>query len=207
MRVHGGALPTSGAAGSFAERAATDEAAKRALAAGLAALIPNGGVVIIDGGTINLAVAAALPPDTAATFVVTSPRTALALARLERSQVLLLGGRLDPRLECVTGARPVQALREIEADLCLLGACAVHAELGLACFDPEDAALKQAMIAAAGETALGVTSAKLGARAPFVVAGIDRLAHLVAEPTADAATLERLAAAGVTVHLTGPPIP
>ena len=100
QRVHGGALPASPAIGSHAKRSGIMPESKRRVAASAAALITPGITVILDGGTTGLAVAAALPPDVAATVITHSPVTAAALTDHPAADVIMLGGRLHKRSSC-----------------------------------------------------------------------------------------------------------
>jgi DeoR/GlpR family transcriptional regulator of sugar metabolism len=84
-----------------------------------------------------------------------------------------------------------------------VGACAVDARAGVAAFDAEEAALKQAMVEASGGVAVAVTVEKLGTAAPHLVAPVSALTDLVVEADAAADVLDPLRACGVRVHVAG----
>ena len=94
QRVHGGALPRSPAAASFAIRQSQAPSAKAAIANAAAQLVRNGQVIILDGGTTTLQVAQRLPLDLRATIVTNSPPIAVALAEHPAVEVIVIGGRL-----------------------------------------------------------------------------------------------------------------
>src|SRR5262245_29045505 len=57
QRVHGGALPSSPAAASYAVRQQQAPSAKAAIAQAAAGLVRSGQVILLDGGTTTLQVA------------------------------------------------------------------------------------------------------------------------------------------------------
>jgi DeoR/GlpR family transcriptional regulator of sugar metabolism len=181
QRVHGGALLRSPAAGSFAEREGQRAQTKEALAASAARLIQDGQVVLFDGGTTNLAVARQLPATLRATVITPSPAIALALLPLPQVDVLLLGGRLDKQTETAVSIATAEALHDIRADVCLLGVCSLHPEIGISVATSEEALIKRRMIAQSGEVIAVAVADKLGTAMPYVVGPICELTHLVTE--------------------------
>src|SRR4051794_13749554 len=165
-RVYGGALRLSPASGSFAQREATAPARKAALGRRAAALVRPGQILLIDAGTTNVAIAAALPERQGLTVATNAPAVATALLGRDGIEVLILGGRLDHGAGGAVGARTVRNIRGMRADLCFVGACAVDARAGVATFDAEEAALKQAMVEASGGGGGGGPGGEVGAGGP-----------------------------------------
>jgi DeoR/GlpR family transcriptional regulator of sugar metabolism len=199
QRVHGGALPPSPALEPFVVRRHQASDAKEALAAAAARLPRDRQVVLIDGGTTNLAVARLLPPGLRLTVVTPSPPVALALADHPGAEVILLGGRLDKAGQAVTGAGAVDAVRAVRADLCFLGVCGVDPEVGITATGYDEAELKRAMLQAAAQVVAVATADKLGTAAPFVVGPAEALAGLVTERSVPEALLAAFIACGVAV--------
>jgi DeoR/GlpR family transcriptional regulator of sugar metabolism len=199
QRVHGGALPPSPALEPFAVCRGRAAEAKEALAAAAARMLRPGQVVLLDGGTTNLALARLLPPGLRVTVVTPSPPVAVALADHPCAEVVLLGGRLDKAAQAVTGAAAVEAVRAVRADLCFLGVCSVAVEVGVSVAGHEEAEVKRAMARASGEVVALVTADKLGTAAPFVVGPVEILARLVTERAAAESTVAGLVARGVQV--------
>jgi DeoR/GlpR family transcriptional regulator of sugar metabolism len=80
-RVHGGALPpTAPGPPEFEARVGLNLASKRAVAEAAASLVADGDVLALTGGSTMLELARRLPDGLEATFVVTSPDIASALA-------------------------------------------------------------------------------------------------------------------------------
>ena len=173
-----------------------------ALALRAAAVIAPEQVVFIDAGRTNLAIAHALDLDLKATIVTTSPAIAAALMPHGNIELIVIGGRIDRTAGAAIGAMAAGAIREWRFDLCLLGACAI-AEEGISALYVEDAAMKRALIDASVEVAVAAIANKVGTRAPFHVAPLERLSRMIVEQGSPAAELARIRAAGVEVEEVG----
>jgi DeoR/GlpR family transcriptional regulator of sugar metabolism len=199
QRVHGGALPPVTVRPSFAARQRDAPAAKRALARAAAGLIRAGQVIILDAGTTNERLAVELPHELEATVFTNAPSVAIALAAHPCIEVHMLAGRLDKAALAAVGSATVAAVRHLRADVCFLGICSVHAELGISGDDNEEAYLKRAMIDSAADVVGLVTADKLGTSSPFVIAPLSELTHLIVDRAVADGAIAPYAAAGVTV--------
>lgn len=203
-RVYGGALSVSLPATPLKQRRGEHAGRKLALARKAVELVGEGQVLLIDAGSTNAAIAAALPERLGLTVVTNAPDIALALYEREGFGILLLGGRIDPRIGGAVGAQTLQELRRIRADLCFPGACAIDADTGLWGFDSEESLLKRAMVEASAETVVVATGDKLGARATHRIVPVEQVRHLVVEHDTGRATRAAFAAHGVAVHRAPP---
>jgi DeoR/GlpR family transcriptional regulator of sugar metabolism len=199
-RVYGGALPLSAVVAPLKQRRQEHAGRKLALGRKAATLVRQGQVLLIDAGSTNAAIAAALPRDFGLTVVTNAPDIAQILLEREGFEILLIGGRIDARIGASVGAQAVQEMQRVRADICFPGACAVDAVGGLWGFDSEEVLLKRAMVEASGETVVVATSDKLGTVATHRVAGIDEVQHLVVGHDAGRALRAAFAARGVIVH-------
>jgi DeoR/GlpR family transcriptional regulator of sugar metabolism len=198
LRVHGGALPRTPAA-SYSARREQASAAKAAIAQAAAALVRDGQVIILDGGTTTLQVAEHLPPALRATVITNSPPIAVALAEHPAVEVILLGGRLLKSARVTVGAPTVDALAHVRADLCMLGVCSLHPEVGISAPELEECYVKRAMIASAAEVVALASAEKLGTAAPYIVGPLSELTHLVTERSVPADVLDIYRALGITI--------
>jgi DeoR/GlpR family transcriptional regulator of sugar metabolism len=200
-RVYGGALPLSAAAVAPLKQRRQEHAGRKlALARKAVTLVRQGQVLLIDAGSTNAAIAAALPQDLGLTVVTNAPDIAQILLEREGFEILLIGGRVDARIGAAIGAQAVQEIQRVRADLCFPGACAVDAIGGLWGFDSEEVLLKRAMVEASGEVVVVATSDKLGTVATHRVAGIEEVQHLVVEHDVGRALRATFSAHGLTVH-------
>lgn len=180
-RVHGGALPRSPSNASYHKRQALHLPTKASLAKETAKLIQPDQLVLIDSGTTALAVARNLTLDLKATIVTTSPPVVMALAEHHHINVIMLGGNLDRTSMSVTGSATLKALNRVRADVCILGVCSLHEEIGVTTGSFEEAELKRLMITNASEVIAVTTAEKIGTAASFVVTSINHISHIVTE--------------------------
>jgi DeoR/GlpR family transcriptional regulator of sugar metabolism len=199
-RVYGGALPLSAASTPLKQRRNEHGARKLALARKAVTLVRQGQVLLIDAGSTNAAIAAALPENHGLTVVTNAPDVARILMEREGFEILLIGGRIDAQIGAAVGAQAVEEIRRVRADLCFPGACAIDATHGLWSFDSEESLLKRAMVESSGETVVVVTGEKLGAAATHRVAAIAEVQHLVVEHDVERSLRVAFSASGVAVH-------
>jgi DeoR/GlpR family transcriptional regulator of sugar metabolism len=198
-RVHGGALPPVTIGPSFVTRQREAPAAKLALARAAAKVVRSGQVIILDAGTTNERLALELPPELEATIFTNAPPVAMALARHPRVEVHMLGGRLNKDGLAAVDSATVDAVRHLRADVCFLGICSVHPELGVSGDNSEEAYLKRAMIESAADVVGLATADKVGTSSPFVIAPLSELTHLIVDRAVGAEATAPYEATGVTV--------
>ena len=199
QRVHGGALPRSPATANYTSRQQQTPTAKEKIAQVAASLIQNGQVIILDGGTTNVLVAQHLPHSLQATVITNSPPAATALKDHTQVDIILIGGHLYKDSLVTIGAPVVETLQTIRADLCMLGVCSLHPEVGISIPNFEEAHVKRAMIASAAEVVALASAEKLGTAAPYIVAPLHELTHLVTEQQVSEASLAPYAETGITI--------
>jgi DeoR/GlpR family transcriptional regulator of sugar metabolism len=135
-----------------------------------------------------------LPRELEATVITNSPAIAAALVGHETIEVIMLGGSVSHRVGAVTGAGITDAIRQFRADLCILGACSLSAEMGIGSMYADDAIAKRAMIDVSNRVVAAMLNDKLGSSAPFAVAPLAALDQIVVEADAPDAFLEQLSA-------------
>jgi DeoR/GlpR family transcriptional regulator of sugar metabolism len=202
-RVHGGALPAAPFPRPVAERSAQASSVKPELLQKAAALIQPKNVVIFDGGSTNQELVRWISHELRFTAITPSLPVATALSELPLVEVIVLGGRILGRELVTTGARAVKEINDFRADLCYLGVCAVHRQVGISTFSVEELELKQALIRCAGTVAAVISAEKFGKMAPFVVGPGRILTSAFVEAGADPKEIERLRIDGVGVEESG----
>jgi DeoR/GlpR family transcriptional regulator of sugar metabolism len=203
-RVYGGALPLSPAGTPIGVRATQATDRKTALAQAALGLIRDGATLVIDTGSTNAALAALLPEDRGLRVITNSLAAATAVMARSGIELHLIGGRVDPRLGGVTGARAVVELRQFRADLCFLGSCAVSGAFGVAGFDADDVDFKIAALAVSAAAATLAANDKLDTVAPHLIAPLAGLNHLIVEHDAPPGVVAALAAAGPSIITAAP---
>ncbi len=181
LRVHGGALPASLATKDFAAREEIRHAGKVRIGRTAAAMVQQGQVVILDGGTTSREIARHLPQQLKATIVTHSPTIALELLHHPSLDVILLGGRLFKHSVVAVGAACLEAIAEIRADLFFMGVTGVHPITGLTTGDFEEAGVKRALSHAAAETFVLASAEKLNAASPYRVVQLSQIVGIITE--------------------------
>src|SRR6201996_5791368 len=199
QRVHGGALPASPATGNFSFRlnVATDE--KRMIGRAAAAMVQNGQVVILDGGTTAVQIARQLAAGLRATVVTHSPTIAVELVEHASVEVILIGGRLFKHSVVAVGAPAIEDIGRIRADTYFMGVTGIHPEFGLTTGDFEEAHVKRALSASAAETIVLASPEKLNAVSPYVIAPLGEVTGMIVAATTKQKTLAPYARAGITI--------
>ncbi|MFE5410595.1 DeoR/GlpR family DNA-binding transcription regulator [Microbacterium sp. NPDC056569] len=208
-RVHGGAVGRERASTrepSLAERLDHHGGAKAAI--GLRALDALGteftGSVFLDAGTTTAAVASALTPrlSTARIEVVTHSLTlGNALAGVPGASLSLLGGRVRGLTAAAVGADTVRAIGALRPDVAFLGTNGVSASFGLSTPDPEEAAVKRAIVESARRVVVVADAEKFGAELLVGFAALSDIDVLVTDAAPDAELASALADAEVEVWL------
>jgi DeoR/GlpR family transcriptional regulator of sugar metabolism len=180
-RVHGGAVRRSAQTPHFQDREHAGTRRKALLGHELRNLFHQMDVVLIDAGSTNLALARLLEDGCAASIVTNSPHIAMALGEFKHTQVVLLGGNFFGALGAVLGARALSELVDVRADLCIVGACSIDAEHGVAASNSEEAVFKRMMFSQSARRACAVLNERLNVSAAFRVAKLGELDHLILE--------------------------
>jgi DeoR/GlpR family transcriptional regulator of sugar metabolism len=199
QRVHGGALPASPATADFVHRQPIERSTKHAIAKAAAAMVGEGQVVLIDGGTTAVELARLLPRHLRATVVTHSPNVAVELADHPLIEVVIIGGRLFKHSMVTVGAAAIEALSHIRADIYFMGVTGVHAAAGLSTGDLEEAYMKRALAARAAEVVVLASADKINAASQYMIGELSLANTLVVEKSTDRALLAPLAATGIAI--------
>lgn len=179
QRVHGGALPASEAMGDFATRLHVATAEKVAIGRSAAAMVQDGQVVVLDGGTTAVQIARHLAPGLRATVVTHSPSVALELVEHPTVEVIVIGGRLFKHSVVSVGAAAVEAIQRVRADVYFMGVTGIHLTAGLTTGDFEEAHVKRALSAVSAETIVLGSPEKLQAASPYLVTSVAEVNGLI----------------------------
>lgn len=199
-RVRGGAVGSAlhGEGFPFSARALDDAPLKARLAAAVVGLISDGEAVVVDSGTTGAAAAGALA-NRRVTAMPLSVQGITALSTSESVNLILSGGTVRKAEGTIVGPIAERTIASLRFDTAILTCCAADPEAGVTAFDLGDAAIKQAIIAAAARVILIAEGAKFSLRSMAIVCALEDVDVLVTDDSAPAAVLDRLRAAGVEV--------
>lgn len=176
QKSHGGAIALNVPAMTRQGRNALLTQTKQRLGQQVAARIPSGSTLFLDAGSTLLAVAAQLKGPL--TVITASLDIAQLFSDRTDIQLILLGGQWDSKQRLFAGSATLSLVTRYRADIAILGACALHAGLGLSASQEADADVKRAMLAASAEHWLVADHTKLNRCEPWRVAGLCDIHHL-----------------------------
>ncbi|WEG08760.1 DeoR/GlpR family DNA-binding transcription regulator [Microbacterium horticulturae] len=198
-RVHGGAVPIergSTVETTITERIRRHAREKSAIAARALEAIDEGfrGSLFLDAGSTTAAIAeqlaARLLTVHATAAVVTHSLTlAPALAAVNEVTLTVVGGRVRRDTAAAVGASTVRAIEALRPDIVFVGANGVSSSFGLSTPDPEEAAVKEAIVHAARRVIVVADAGKFEAESLVRFAALDDIDVLVTDtaPTGDLA--------------------
>lgn len=210
-RVHGGAVVRereSTSEPTIAERSHRRSAAKAAI--GRRALEVLGdrfhGSLFLDAGTTTLAVATQLGMHLTGTGgraeVVTHAMTlAHTLADSRDAELTVIGGRVRGATAAAVGADTVRSIERLRPDIAFVGANGISASFGLSTPDPDEAAVKSAIVSAARRVVVVADTDKLGRELLVSFASLDEIDVLVTDAAPDETLAAALGEAGVEVRI------
>ena len=198
-RVHGGAVAKAQTEAAYIARSQQQVDAKFAIAEAAARLAQDGQVIWLDCGTTTTRLAQLLPQDLRATVITNSPPAMVALAEHPYLEVIGLGGTLNKGTMAIVGAAAVSAAAQFRADVCFLGVNGLHPTAGVTDFAYEEAQIKRLMIENSAAVIALASADKLGTVAPFVLAPIHALTHLVTEQSASDEVVQPFTEGGIDV--------
>jgi DeoR/GlpR family transcriptional regulator of sugar metabolism len=156
VKVRGGAISHSKNPLSFQDRTQFLSEEKNVVGLKAQQLIKDGKTIFMDGGSTICALASHLP--TSARFRLVTNNMALVpiLSNYKHIELILLGGLYDRETAVNTGGQTRIEAGKYNADLYLMGTCALHPDFGISAVFQADGEVKQSMLKNAAKTyALG----------------------------------------------------
>lgn len=204
-RVHGGAVPARAlhlVEPSVDQRESTRAGHKQAIARAAAEFIPQAGSsVLFDAGTTTARVAALLPSDRDLLVVTNSVPIAARSATMGPVSLQLLGGRVRGLTQAAVGEQAVRTLESLRIDVAFIGANGITTRHGLSTPDPDEAAVKRAMVGCANYVVVVADSSKVGREDLVSFAAIEAIDVLVTDSELRPADHASLTECGVEVIL------
>jgi DeoR/GlpR family transcriptional regulator of sugar metabolism len=178
-KVRGGAIPHSPNAHSFKERIHVSENEKLIIAQKALQLIKPGNTVLLDGGTTTYALAGLL--DMPLTVITNNIPIAALLAGRRDMELIIAGGRILPDSLVTAGTYATRLLEQSHVDICFLGVCSLHHEVGVSSIDYFECEMKRAMVNCSDLIVALTGQDKIGTAETYKICGIDTLDTIVTE--------------------------
>ncbi|MGV9824736.1 MULTISPECIES: DeoR/GlpR family DNA-binding transcription regulator [unclassified Gordonia (in: high G+C Gram-positive bacteria)] len=204
QRVHGGAvrpgLVTVIDEQGIDERESSHTTQKEAIArAAIRFLPPDGGSVIFDAGTTTHRTAQLLPHDRRLTLVTTSLQLGAVLTAYGRCTLQMIGGRVRGLTQAAVGADTVAALGKLRVSTAFVGTNGISEAHGLSTPDPDEAAVKAAIVKAAQRVIVLADSSKMNREDLSSFADLEDVDVLVTDDAIDPEFSAALSARGIEV--------
>ncbi|EMA8094696.1 DeoR/GlpR family DNA-binding transcription regulator [Enterobacter hormaechei] len=176
QKNHGGAIALNLSTMTRVSRNSLLPEIKQRLGKQVAQCVPAGSTLFLDAGSTLLAVASFLQGPL--TIITPSLDIAQQVSDREDIDLILLGGKWDQKQRLFAGSATLSLLSRYRADIAILGACAIHAELGLSASQEADAEVKSAMLAASQAHWVVADHLKLNQCEPYLVSGLSEIHQL-----------------------------
>lgn len=173
---------------------------KQRMAAVAVELISDGDIVSLDYGTTVLAVAERLAERQNITAVTPNVRAALQLVECPTARVLVAGGQLRSSELALAGRDAEATFERYHVDHAIMSAAGVDPAAGITDFNPDEVAVKRAMIAGARHVIVVADASKVGVVAFASVVALAAVDVFVTTDDADEGALKAIADHGVEVH-------
>ena len=209
VRTHGGARPVARSSElPLALRDGQQRDAKRAIAAVVASLLPQGKhAIALTGGTTTAEVLRALHHRHDLTIITNSVGLALEAAQQGQSRVLITGGILRSTSLELVGSLAEATFRQINVGTAIVGCDGISAQGGLTTHDEIEAHTNHTMVERAQRVVAVADGSKVGRVMLARLAELDQVGVLVTDSSADPQELERIRQAGVDVRVVQLPTP
>ncbi|HET7398095.1 MAG TPA: DeoR/GlpR family DNA-binding transcription regulator [Intrasporangium sp.] len=202
-RVHGGAVPADVLTTvelDVPQRRRAAEAEKARIGKAALDLLPGPeGSILLDAGTTTAQLAAAIPADSRLTVITNDGAVVERLNEHRGLELYQLGGRVRPTTRAAVGPRTLTVLSDLRVDVAFLGTNGLSLEHGLSTPDPDEAAVKTAMIAAARRVVVLADSSKLGRESLIRFGRLDQVDVVVTDAGAPPDVVAALEARDIDV--------
>jgi DeoR/GlpR family transcriptional regulator of sugar metabolism len=199
IKVHGGALSHG-----FSFSYPTPEdiyslPQKKTIAEKAVKFIRDGMFVLTSGGTTILELARILPKSLKATFITGSIPAALEYTNHPNIDVILIGDKLSKNSRITVGGEAIHKIKNIRANLCILGVNAIDAQAGVTDNDWDVVQIKKAMIESSQKTICLSIEEKVNTVQPIKICDVDEIDMLITEAPPDSEKLRPYQLRGIQI--------
>ncbi len=199
IKVHGGALSCSFSHVGYPSEKIYSHTHKKIIATKALGLIQDGMFILTTGGTTIVELARILPMQLRATFVSCSIPAILEYSNHPNIDIIVVGDKLSKNSKITVGGDAIATIRQIKADICLLGVNSIDIEHGVTDSDWEVVQIKKAMIASAKKTVCLTISEKVNTVQPLRICGLHQIDILATELPPENPLLQPYINAGIQV--------
>ncbi|MEP1984358.1 MAG: DeoR/GlpR family DNA-binding transcription regulator, partial [Maribacter dokdonensis] len=145
------------------------------------AMLRDGAVIFLDGGTTCMELARIIPENLNLTCFTISLPVAMELSHKANINVISIGGQISKEAQIAIGANGIHHISEIRFDYSFIGTGYVDATFGLTEFDWDIVQIKKAIIKASKKTVLLSISEKLNSQHRYKTCDISSINTMITE--------------------------
>lgn len=184
----------------FEEKLVAFAAEKRRIACAACGLVREGMTVYLNGGSTTLEIIRQLK-DMPARIITNNAMAPMVLSS-SVVELICTGGEYSSTTRAYTGDLAAHILSKVHVDMCLLGGGGISIEAGLTSPACKEAAICDLMVNRChGPCVAVVDGSKVGRIQSFTSVPLSRVHRLITDTSADAAEVQALCAAGITVNI------
>ncbi len=180
-KVHGGAISLGFDSYSFKGSQIYSREEKTQIARKAIALLKEGQVIILSGGTTNLELARLIPEKMKLTCFTPSLPVAIELLSKPNIEVIFIGGKLSHQAQITIGAAAIRYLTQIKFDIGFIGTGYLDSVNGLTEFDWDVVQIKKAIIKASRKIVVLSISEKLNSSQRYKTCDLSDINTLITE--------------------------
>ena len=179
-KVHGGAESVKQKLYYYNDNVILNNDKKEIIAKKASSLLQDGMVLLISGGTTNLAFARLLPENLQATVYTYCLPIAMELTHYPNIDLFFIGGKIEKRAMVTIGVDVISKISTLKADICFLGTGSIDQD-GVSEESYEVSCIKRALINSSEQVVSLVTSDKINVRQSHHICTLSELNGLVTD--------------------------
>lgn len=200
VRTHGGAVPSDvDLELPIRYRGSRRRTEKHRIALAAAALVEDGGVVGLTGGTTTTEIARALSERSGLTIVTNALNIASELVLCSTVRLVVIGGSARHASYELVGPSAEQMLARYHLDIAFIGTDGLTAAAGCTTHDEMEAQTDRAFLERSRRVVVVADSSKLGHSAFAHICKLSEVDDLITDREADPLLLAELASAGIRI--------
>lgn len=205
-RIQGGAIRRQQAAGQglALSVSAPLQGQREAIAKAVLEYIHDGDTIFFNSGMTTATVAEIISQRSRLNVVTNSLAVANYLAHQPDTNLILLGGELNPNYGFTYGGNALEQLQQYQPQWSILSVDGVHPQRGITTYHANEVMIDRAMIAQAQKTLIVADHRKIGNIGFSHICNLDQCHALITDSSADQATLERIRQQGIEVRIATP---
>lgn len=203
--LHSGAVLNPGSVGasrySLAEAGAQRKELKMAIGKKAAALLEEGDIVIIDGGSTTEYLARNIPDTLQLTVICWALNILVEVHRRETCSVLFAGGSLHENSLVFESPEGVELINRYRANKAFISASGVSDKLGVTCTNTYEIEMKKASIRSSLSRILLADSSKFGTIQPAYFADLSEFSTVITDSGIPPEYAEHIRSLGITLYI------